>query len=282
LITLRSRGDPLTDARRSLVLLLSAAALLAGESTAQTESSAFSWPDGTRAAVSLSFDDARLSQIDAGMALLERLGVTATFFVVPGAVEQRLDGWRRAVAAGHEIGNHSLHHPCSGNFPWARDKALEDYSLEQMRRELTDANRQIADLLGVTPPVFAYPCGQMFVGRGRETRSYVPLVADLFSAGRGYMDEAPNDPRYCDLAKVMGMDMDGKDIEDLRPMLEQVKEDGLWLVLAGHEMGGGGVQTTRLAMLEALIAYARDPANQLWIAPVGTVASYVLDRGGCR
>jgi hypothetical protein len=76
--------------------------------------------------------------------------------------------------------------------------------------------------------------------------------------------------------------MDGKDIEDLRPMLERVKEDGLWLVLAGHEMGTGGVQTTRLAMLEALIAYARDPANQLWIAPVGTVASYVLDRGGCR
>jgi peptidoglycan/xylan/chitin deacetylase (PgdA/CDA1 family) len=272
----------LTDTHRSLVILLSAAALLAGGSAAQTESSAFSWPDGTRAAVSLSFDDARLSQIDAGMALLDRLGVTATFFVVPGAVEQRLDGWRRAVAMGHEIGNHSLHHPCSGNFPWARDKALEGYSLEQMRRELTEANRQIADLLGVTPPVFAYPCGQMFVGRGRETRSYVPIVAELFAAGRSYMDEAPNDPVYCDVAKVMGMDMDGRDFEDLRPVLEQVKEGALWLVLAGHEMGTDGVQTTRLAMLESLIAYARHPDNRLWVAPVGTVAGYVVEQGGCR
>ncbi len=272
----------MTDTRRFLVILLSAAALLARGTAGQTEDRAFSWPDGTRGAVSLSFDDARPSQIDAGMALLDRLGVTATFFVVPGAVEQRLDGWRRAVTAGHEIGNHSLIHPCSGNFLWARDKALERYSLEQMRSEVSEANRQLADLLGVTPAVFAYPCGQMFVGRGRETRSYVPVVAELFTAGRGYMDEVPNDPGFCDLAKVMGADMDGKDLEDLRPVLERVKEDGQWLVLAGHEMGSGGVQTTRLAMLEALIAYARDPENRLWIAPVGTVAGYVLEQGGCR
>jgi hypothetical protein len=122
----------------------------------------------------------------------------------------------------------------------------------------------------------------MFVGRGRETRSYVPVVAELFTAGRSYMDEAPNDPEVCDLAKVMGVDMDGKDMEDLRPVLERAKEDGLWLVLAGHEMGAGGVQTTRLAMLDALIAYARDPANRLWIAPVGVVAEYVSEQGGCR
>jgi hypothetical protein len=110
----------------------------------------------------------------------------------------------------------------------------------------------------------------------------VPLVAELFSAGRGFLDEVPNDPRYCDLAKLTGMDMDGKDFEDLRPLLEQVKENGQWLVLAGHEMGTAGEQTTRLAMLEALIAYAQDPANGLWIAPVGAVARHVLGQGGCR
>ena len=266
---------------RPLHLLFAGMALVAEGTAAQAAAPAFAWPEGKRAAVSLSFDDGRPSQIDAGMALLSDYGVTATFFVVPGAVEQRLDGWRRAVAAGHEIGNHSLHHPCSGNFPWARDKALERYSPEQMRRELTEANRQLTDLLGVTPTVFAYPCGQMFVGRGRETRSYVPLVAELFTAGRGYMDEAPNDPGYCDVAKLTGMDMDGKDFEDLRPVLERVKDNGLWLVLAGHDMGPAGVQATRLAMLEALIAFAQDPANHLWIAPVGTVARYVLEHGGC-
>ena len=32
-----------------------------------------------------------------------------------------------------------------------------------------------------------------------------------------------------------------------------------------------------LEQLEALIAFARDPANRLWIAPGGTVARYVLE-----
>ena len=267
---------------RLLLVLLAGTALLVEDGAAQANTQSFSWPQGKRAAVSLSFDDGRLSQIDAGMALLDRYGVQATFFVVPRAVEQRLEGWRQAVAAGHEIGNHSLDHPCSGNFPWARDKALEDYSLERMRSELTAANRQLEELLNVTPTVFAYPCGQMFIGRGRGTQSYVPLVAELFTAGRGWLDESPNDPGHCDAAKLTGMEMDGKDFEDLRSLLEQVKRDGQWLVLAGHEIGPGGVQTTRLATLEALIAYAQDPSNEIWIAPIGTVARHVLGQGGCR
>jgi len=38
----------------------------------------FRWRDGKRAAVSLSFDDARVSQIDTGLALLNRQQVKAT------------------------------------------------------------------------------------------------------------------------------------------------------------------------------------------------------------
>jgi peptidoglycan/xylan/chitin deacetylase (PgdA/CDA1 family) len=274
--------NPALQDFRLLPALVAGMALIVEVSAAQTATRSFSWPEGKRAAISLSFDDGRESQIDAGMELLDRYQVKATFFVVPRAVQRRLEGWKLAVAAGHEIGNHSLHHPCSGNFVWARDKALEAYSLDQMHQELTEANRQIEQLLGVTPAVFAYPCGQTFVGRGRETRSYVPLIAQLFIAGRSWMNESPNDPGYCDLAQLTGMEMDGQDFEDLRPLVEQVKERGQWLVLAGHDMGAGGVQTTRLPMLEALIAYAQDPANELWIAPVGTVARHVLEQGGCR
>ena len=45
--------------------------------------------------------------------------------------------------------------------------------------------------------------------------------------------------------------------------------------LAGHEMGEEGNQTTRLSMLKALLEYAKDPKNGIWIAPVGTVAKYI-------
>lgn len=235
----------------------------------------FSWPVGKESAISLSFDDARYSQVEGGTALLDSLHTQATFYVVPAAVEERLAGWKKAVANGHEIGNHSLYHPCSGNFVWSRAHALENYTLDSMKAELTQANDKIQKLLGVKPIVFAYPCGQKFVGRGIHTKSYVPLVAEMFITGRGYMEESANDPAFTDFAQITGIEMDGKDFEQLLPLLMEARKNGQWVVLAGHEMGEGGVQTTRLTMLRKLIAYARDPSNKLWIEPVGTIATYI-------
>ena len=246
-------------------------------SFAQSQPS-FAWPDGKQVAISLTFDDARESQVEVGTALLDQFGVKGTFYVVPAAVERKLEGWKKAVANGHEIGNHSLKHPCSGNFPWARKKALENYSVEQIREELIEANKQIQNLLGVQCSVFAYPCGQTFVGRGKETKSYVPVIADIFFTGRGWLDEGPNDPQFCDFAQLTGIESDGKDFEQILPLIESAKKNKQWLVLAGHEMNETGTQTTRLSMLKKLLEYAQDPSHGIWIAPVGTVAKYVKDQ----
>jgi peptidoglycan/xylan/chitin deacetylase (PgdA/CDA1 family) len=249
---------------------------------AQQAAPAFRWPDGKRVALSLSFDDARASQVEGGTALLDRFGVKATFYLTASSIERRLAGWKQAVASGHEMANHTMNHPCSGNFDWSRSKPLEDYTLERIRAEMVDANKKISDLLGVTPESFAYPCGQRFVGRGIDTRSYVPVAASLFVTARGWLDEAPNDPSYVDFAQLTGIESDGKDFEQIRVIVENAAKAGAWVVLAGHDMGREGPQTTRLAMLEKLCAYATDPASGVWIAPVGTVARYVRDHRGAR
>ena len=237
--------------------------------------STFAWPDGKQAAISLTFDDARESQVIVGTKLLDQYGIKATFFVVPGAVEKQLEGWKKAVAAGHEIGNHSMLHPCSGNFAWSRNKALEDYTLKKMRTELQQCNDRIQELLGVKAEVFAYPCGQKYVGKGTNTKSYVPVVAKMFIAGRGWMDEAPNDPIHSNFQQLTGIEMDGKSFEQILLLIEDAKKTGQWLVLAGHEMGDSGRQTTRLEMLKQLSEYVQNPANGIWVAPMGTVAKYV-------
>jgi len=238
----------------------------------------FRWSGGKRAAVSLSFDDARLSQVDNGLAILDKYGVKATFYVIPGSVKRRLAGWQRAVASGHEIGNHSLRHPCTGNFSWARKKALEEYSLEMMERELDEANTEIERLLGVRPTTFAYPCGQKFVGRGRAVKSYVPLVAERFVVGRGYNEEVMNDPAFCDLAQVMSAGIDGLDFEQIKGLVERAAADGRWLILCGHEIGRPGSQATRASALEAFCEYAQDPANGLWVDTVEAVGRYILEQ----
>ncbi|MGC3944330.1 MAG: polysaccharide deacetylase family protein [Chryseolinea sp.] len=260
-----------------LTSLLAAPSLLivACLSDANAQDKTFAWPEGKQMALTLTFDDGRYSQVEGGTALLDEFGIKATFYVVPSAVEQRLEGWKKAVASGHEIGNHSLNHPCTGNFPWARQKALENYTSKQMKDELVEANKKIQQLLGVTAKQFAYPCGQKFVGRGKDTKSYVPTVAELFQSGRGWLDEGPNDPQFCDFAQLTGMESDGKDFNEILVLINQAKSNHQWLVLAGHEMAEGGNQTTRLSMLRQLLAYAKDPANGIWIAPVGEVAKYL-------
>jgi peptidoglycan/xylan/chitin deacetylase (PgdA/CDA1 family) len=97
----------------------------------------------------------------------------------------RVDKWKNAANNGHEVGNHSVLHPCTGNFNWSKDKALENYTLNKMMTELDSANRLIKERLGVHPVSFAYPCGQTFIGRGINVQSYVPLIAFLFESGRG-------------------------------------------------------------------------------------------------
>lgn len=236
----------------------------------------FTWPEGKKAALSLSFDDARESQLGQGRDILSKYKVKATFYVLPGSVEQKLEGWKQIVTDGHEIGNHTLHHPCSENFDWVKPgDATEDYTLERMRAELVQANTEIVRLLGKTPVSFAYPCGETAIGKGLDNKSYVPLVAELFQSGRGWQGETSNDPGKIDLAQILGMKMDNTDFSQLLPALEEASKKSRWVVLAGHEIGDSGEYTTRQETLEKIIRYAQNPENKIWLAPVGVIADYV-------
>lgn len=242
--------------------------------------SSFAWPDGKQMAISLSFDDARESQVLIGTNLLNQYDVKATFYVVPSSVKKQLDGWKNAVKNGHEIGNHTLTHPCTGNFSWSRKNALEDYSIKSMKNEIKECNKQIKDLLQIECNVFAYPCGQKYVGSSTNTKSYVPLVAKTFQSGRGWMDEAPNDPMHCNFSQLTCIEMDGKTFEQLLPIVKEAKKNGTWLVFGGHEINESGAQTTRVETLRKLMEYVNDPVNSIWIQPVGTVTKYIKDQRG--
>ncbi len=231
------------------------------------------WPNEKRCAVSLTFDDARLSQADLGLDLLDRHHVKATFYIMPAGVEARLDRWRRAVADGHEIGNHTLTHPCSANFPWIKNNALENFTLARMEEDIVSASEKIGSLLNVLPLTFAYPCGQKFVGRGAQCTSYVPLIAKHFLAGRGFKDEISNDPRRCDLAQLCGVELDGLRADQAVQLIER----GGWLVFVGHDIGDDGPQTVLRETLDAICRHGRNPANRVWIDRMDRIAQHVYD-----
>jgi peptidoglycan/xylan/chitin deacetylase (PgdA/CDA1 family) len=234
------------------------------------------WPDGARAALSITFDDARASQPRVAFPLLARLDVRTTFFVLPDPLRHDRVAWQEAVAAGHEIGNHTVNHPCSANFPWSRDRALESLTVDDLAAEVADAEHRIEDAVGVTPSVFAYPCGQTFVGRGRETQSLVPFVADRFLAGRTFNDVVANAPAHCDLAQVAARDVDHLEFAQVLPYLEAAVADRAWLVVGGHEVSHGlAAESTQVATIEAIVGWCRE--HDVWIDTVGAVAARVQD-----
>jgi peptidoglycan-N-acetylglucosamine deacetylase len=231
------------------------------------------WLDLHRAALSLSFDDARPSQLRRGLPLLERLGVHATFFVLPNAVADNVAGWRDAVARGHEIGNHTRTHPCSRNFEWSRANPIERLTIADYRVEVREANRLLRELLGVEPTVFAYPCGDTSVGEGPSAQSLIPLIGEMFEVGRTFNNVGANSPADLDPAQIACVNSDELSFADFLPFLEATLADGAWLVLGGHEIGSpgdGDGDATWADTIEAVVTWCE--SNGVWIDTIGNVA----------
>lgn len=231
------------------------------------------WPNNKSAALSITFDDARVSQWEKGIPILDEYNLKSTFYVLPRIIENNAEEWKVAAANGHEIGNHTVTHPCSGNFAFSQHNALEDYSLEKMEQELHSANKSIHTLVGVHPQTFAFPCGQTFVGRGENTRSYVPLVAKNFLAGRGFNGESANDPTVCDLAQLIGMSGDVQDFALLEKHFDKTLQEGNWLILAAHDVDKEH-QSISIEVLHAIGEYTKKHP-ELWTDTVVKIAAYI-------
>ncbi len=242
---------------------------------------AFEWPQGAKAAVSLTFDDGMRSQREVGVPLLTSHGVRATFYVNPrDDYATMLEGWRGAAEAGHEIGNHTINHPCSKNFPFIAEfgrRALEEMSFDDIGWEIDETNRRLSEVLPDQGAVsFAFPCYQPFVGKGVTRQSYVPVVLERCVAGRG-RGEQSNDPRYCDLGYLWSWACERMIGQTLIGIVEQAITQGRWAILTFHGIQEGHLSVTEGDLAE-LCAHLQRSNDRVWIAPVAEVAHYVGEK----
>jgi peptidoglycan/xylan/chitin deacetylase (PgdA/CDA1 family) len=112
--------------------------------------------------VALSFDDGPdEAGVDAALAALGRRRLSATFFLIGGALAQRPDLVRRLVAAGQEIGNHSYSHQRMV----LRSRAFYDAEIERTNALLRAA--------GAPPPrLFRPPYAKKLIGLPLAVRSH--------------------------------------------------------------------------------------------------------------
>ncbi len=106
----------------------------------------------------------------------------------------------------------------------------------------------------------------------------MPLVAERFLLGRGYMGEAANDPAVFDVAQAMGTPFDDMAPGDAVKLVEAAAREGRWIIFVGHDIGERKLQSVDSATIEAIAAYAKNPANGIWLDTAGAVARWLRSR----
>jgi len=238
----------------------------------------FMWPKKFKSAISLTFDDGLKSQLKRAVPMLDKYDFRATFYVVPrGNYVETLKPWREAAEQGHEIGNHTLTHPCSCNYSGdPRGRCLENMSLEDVRADIMEAHRRIREVIPEGSRTFAYPCYETNVGRGISKRSYVPVVAEIFLAARclGRLGLS-NSPVACDLHFLWSWHIDRMRFEEMNGLAMRATSEGRWAIYTFHGVDEGHLSVSAYD-LERFLGFLYDHRDVMWVAPVSEVAEYII------
>lgn len=240
------------------------------------------WPHGTRAAVSLAYDDALPSQLDVAIPALDRHGLQGSFYLTLAAptLTTRLAEWRAAAARGHELGNHTLFHQCSGKGPdrgWVTPELdLDRTSAEQMASQIRLASTMLHAIDGRTARTYTLPCGERLAAGGVD---YVPSIRDGFvaikTAGPAVVpDLARLDPHDVGVFAPVGLTGD-----ELIAMVKQAGERGTMVNFTFHGIGADYLQTSAEAH-EQLLAFLAAHRDEYWTASFVDIMTWVKARSG--
>ncbi|MFZ6031211.1 MAG: polysaccharide deacetylase family protein [Chloroflexota bacterium] len=246
----------------------------------------FPWPEGRLGAVSLTYDDALPCHFEQVAPQLEEAGLRGTFNLITGraAFLDHAAHWRRLAGSGHELGNHTLFHPCRSEPPDLRPLHdtgynLAAYSERRLRDELAVANWMLAQLDGRSQRTYANTCHHTAFGFGEMQQAIEPVLADYFVAGRGALTGRPVDLVRADPMHLGTAQADLRTFADLRAEIEGVVEAGGWVVYTVHGVGEGSHKWHMAAEEHRqLIAWLGRQRERIWTAPMLDVALYWRQR----
>jgi peptidoglycan/xylan/chitin deacetylase (PgdA/CDA1 family) len=253
-------------------LLLIRQAALAADGPA-----AYPWPHGARAAVSLAYDDALDSQLDQAIPTLDKYRLRGSFYLQLSnpAVDKRMAAWRAAAKRGHELGNHSLFHQCSGSAPaheWVQaHRDLDTTSVAQMRDQVALANSMLYAIDGKRERTYTVPCGDVMAGGA----SYLAAIAPEFVAIKaGGGDAVTASMAALDPYAVTVMAPVGLSGKQLIALVEEGAAKGTMVNFTFHGVGGDYLSTSAAAH-EELVKYLADNRKIYWTDTFLNIMTYV-------
>lgn len=226
-----------------------------------------------RCAVVLTYDDALNVHLDHVILALDSLGFKATFYLsgYSGALHARIPEWRAVARKGHELGNHTLFHPCTGG-PGRSfvtpDYDLRNYTVTRMVNEIRMTNTLLKAIDGKTERTFAFSCGDYKIG----DTAYFDGIRKVFTGARGVCSQM-HSLADVDLYNIDCYGINGQSGEELIALVKQTMAQQKLLVFLFHGVGGEHALNVSLEAHSKLLHFLKQNEQKIWIAPLTEVAS---------
>lgn len=245
--------------------------LLTGQAFAQFNQA---WK-GKKCSIVITYDDAINQHLDNALPVLDSLGLKATFYVTAfsSSVQTRLNEWKNLATNGHELGNHTLYHPCIGGpgREWVNpENDLRNYSVQRMLNEVRMTNLFLQALDGKTKRTFAFTCGDMKIGDS----SFIKPLKNDFVAARAVRNEM-HKLNEIDLYNVDCYMVNGHTAEQMIEWVKKAMETQSLLVLLFHGVGGGNGLDVSIPAHRTLLQFLKKNEKDIWIAPMVEVAEHI-------
>jgi peptidoglycan/xylan/chitin deacetylase (PgdA/CDA1 family) len=228
-----------------------------------------------KCAVVLTYDDVLNVHLNNAIPLLDSLNMKGTFYIIGSSekLNDRIDEWRAAARNGHELGNHTLFHPCNQN-PNASngnpETNLQKYTVTHAINEIRSTNILLKAIDGKEKRSFAYPCGNLRIGDSLFFSSLSPE----FSGARGVMSGLEKiDSVNLDNIKCYMINMHSADYM-INLVNEAIKNQAM-IVFLFHGVGGEHNINVALSEHRKLLNYIKKNEKDIWVAPMADVAEYI-------
>lgn len=241
----------------------------------QTSTSEKLW-QGKQAAVVLTYDDALNVHLDNVVPELEAHGLKGTFYLSAffDGSKNRIEDWKKAASLGHELGNHTLYHPCDASLPgrtWVSpDNDLHNYTTAQILKEIRMTNVFLESLDGQKERTFAYTCGDTATGEG----SFMEKIRDDFIASRGVRG-ALNQIGNINLLNVDSYGINGQSGAELIQLVKDAQAENALITFLFHGVGGEHNLNVTLEAHQELLDYLEENKDQVWTTTMIEVAKHV-------
>ena len=230
---------------------------------------------GKKCAVVLTYDDAIDQHLDNAVPVLDSLGLKVTFYITAysSSIQSRIQEWKKLPAAGHELGNHTLFHPCFGgpDRSWVKPEYdLRNYSVQRMIDETRMTNIFLQSMDGKTRRTFAFTCGDMKIG---DSSFIIPMKKD-FVAARAVRNEM-HQINEIDLYNLDCYVVNGESSAQLIGWAKKAMETHSLLVILFHGVGGGNALNVSIDAHREFLLFLKQNEKDIMIAPMITVSDHI-------